>query len=97
VHFALNIFVLIGLLIALAAGVILLIAALIGLKLWIWHVAKRRSDARYQRERFRSDGELFPPAGRGLCDRCGEAYEKVYYLPSGERLCPDDYRTLYGD
>lgn len=80
-------------LVAVIIGVIVFGA--IGLALWVafkWLSHNRRVRlARKQawRDRHRSDGTRLPPFGRGMCDRCGAAFEKVYYLPGGRRLCTD--------
>jgi hypothetical protein len=76
--------------------VVLVIAAWTAIKLMIWHMRDRGDEAKHRRETFRPDGVPYPPASRGLCDRCGRSFEKVYHLPSGERLCPDDYHALHG-
>jgi len=47
-----------------------------------------------QQERFRPDGLPYPPCKRGMCDACVRPFEKVYYLPSGQRLCPECYQTI---
>jgi len=94
--FAGNIALLIGLLIALAVGLFVVIAAWTSIKLIIWRTREHRAEAAHRRETLRPDGVPYPPASRGLCDRCGQTFEKVYYLPSGERLCPDDYNATYG-
>jgi len=91
-----NIYLLIGLLIVLAVGLALLLATLTGVNLGIWHLLERRERTRQHAERYRPDGEPYPPAGRGICDRCGRPFEKVYHMPSGERLCPEDYNDLHG-
>jgi hypothetical protein len=94
--FGANIFLLIGLLLAAAVGFLLLITVWMLVKAWLWQIAERREKRRVHRESFRPDGEPYPPFDRGICDRCGRAIDKVYYLPSGERLCPEDYEKLYG-
>jgi hypothetical protein len=94
--FRANIHLLMGLLFFLAVGVVFLIVTWTGIKLYIRHVRERREQERWHREHFRPDGLPYPPASRGLCDRCGGSFEKVYYLSSGERLCPKDYEAEYG-
>ncbi len=91
-----GIFVLIALLILLAVGLLAIIAVITLLRVWSGHVAQRRAAEQLHRERFRPDGTPYPPTARGICDRCGKAFEKVYYLPSGQRLCPEDYEALHG-
>ena len=51
----------------------------------------KRTRRQRQREKYQGDGRPYPPAACGFCDRCEKACEKVYYLPSGRRLCPDCY------
>jgi hypothetical protein len=45
-------------------------------------------------ERTDAAGRPLPPFARGLCDSCHQAFEKVYYLPSGRRACPACYAAL---
>jgi hypothetical protein len=94
-NWALNIFFLVGVLLALGVGMFLLVALLTGLKLWRWSRAERQIRDEYMRERYRPDGQPYPPAARGICDRCGGAFEKVYYLPTGQKLCQYDYDVLH--
>ncbi|MCP4708591.1 MAG: hypothetical protein GY869_08205 [Planctomycetes bacterium] len=44
-----------------------------------------------EQAKYRSDGEMWPPTQRGLCESCERVFEKVYCLSSGERLCPECY------
>ncbi len=57
---------------------------------------KRAAQAKEQdrREKFRPDGTAYPPFSRGLCDSCSSVFDKVYFLPSGTRLCPGCYRAF---
>jgi len=48
----------------------------------------------HEQNKYRPDGQPYPPTRRGLCDNCGLACEKVYYLSSGARLCPDCYQEF---
>ncbi len=89
--FGLNIYFLIGLLCVLGIGAILLVAAWTGLNITIWQARKKNAEQRERRRKYRADGSPYPPEGRGLCTACGRACEKVYHLPSGERLCPACY------
>jgi len=85
---------LVGLLIVLAILLVLLIAALTAFKIWLW----RARQAFARRVRYQAthgpDGRPYPPTGLGLCDHCQRAFPDVYYLPSGQRLCPDCYDAL---
>lgn len=57
---------------------------------------KRAAQAKEQdrRKKFRPDGTAYPPFSRGLCDSCSSVFDKVYFLPSGTRLCPGCYRAF---
>jgi hypothetical protein len=48
----------------------------------------------WQTERFDTDGRPFPPFARGMCDSCHKAFEKVYHMPTGRRLCPACFSTV---
>jgi hypothetical protein len=48
----------------------------------------------WQTEHYDADGRPRPPSARGLCDGCARASEKVYFLPSGRRLCEACYATV---
>ena len=59
---------------------------------WRLFVRKqKRARLEADAEHYRPDGQPYPPCGRGLCDHCKQAFEKVYYLPEGRRLCPACY------
>ena len=90
--FALNIYFLIGLLIAAAVATVLIIAFWTSIKIWIWRVRCRKSETAEHRRRFQPDGQPYPPASRGVCEGCARALNEVYHLPSGQRLCPECYR-----
>lgn len=55
----------------------------------------RQAEQEAWRLNHRSDGKPYPPANRGMCDRCQRAAEKIYYLPEPLRLCEDCYMELY--
>lgn len=82
-------------------GVVLAIFLLIGIVvLWtginagIWRARQARDERAARNRKFRADGTPLPPAHRGLCDRCQKPYERVYYLPDGERYCPKCYEAV---
>jgi hypothetical protein len=89
--FGLNIYVLIGALILLAVLAVLIVAAWTLLKILIWRARQRQAEADQRRDKLRPDGQPYPPAAPGVCGRCQRAFDQVYHLPSGERLCPDCY------
>lgn len=90
-----NLYLLIGLFVVLVLVVVLLLAGWTSIKVWIWRSRKKRAERERQRLKYRADGQPYPPSGRGLCDRCEQSYEKIYFLPTGQRLCPTCYEDLY--
>jgi hypothetical protein len=94
--FAQGIYLLIG-----CMGAVILVC-LGGLATWVTvRILQRRASVRQaeeqrRQERLDPDGRPYPPAAEGLCDRCGGAFQKVYYMPSGRRLCPDCYQQEAG-
>ena len=73
---------------------ILILSVIIILKWQIWRISKRHAERLAHMIKFRPDDLAYPPAGRGMCDACEKAHEKVYHLPSGWRLCTDCYESL---
>jgi len=75
----------------LIAGIIV-IATLIGIiKAWLKGLELRAWRKVAKDQKLRPDGIPYPPSGRGMCDTCEKAYDKVYYLPDGRRICPGCY------
>ncbi len=89
--FALNIYFIVGAVIALAIVVVIVIALSTGVNIVFWKRSRVQAEQQEHRRKFRPDGQPYPPAARGLCDRCQRVYEKVYHLPSGQRRCPACY------
>ena len=59
---------------------------------WIgWCVEKRVIAKRELEENFDVLGRPYPPGDKGLCDNCSVAFEKVFHLDSGRRLCKECY------
>jgi hypothetical protein len=87
-----------GLLIALPLVLLILLfvtlSVIILLKSLLWQNRKRRAYRQAMKEKYRPDGQPYPPTGRAMCDACQKPYEKVYHLPSGQRLCTDCYESL---
>jgi hypothetical protein len=81
--FALNMYAIVGAVLALLALLILGVGAWTLLKVLIWRSRQDRAEARRKSER--------PPAAPGICQRCQRAADAVYHLPSGERLCAACY------
>lgn len=82
---------LLGILLFLLVAAILTIVFWTGLRIWFARLLMRRNDDRLHEMRHRSDGLPFPPLGEGMCDRCQGAFDAVYHLPSGMRLCRGCY------
>lgn len=93
--FALNMHFLIGLLIALAALLILMVGLWTILKVVIWRSRQKRAEAQEKRRKLQPDGTPYPPAAPGICQRCQQAHDAVYHLPSGQRLCRTCYETAH--
>lgn len=94
VTLAINLGIIIGAVIFGVVLLILVVAAWTGVKLGLWRRSRRQAEQEARRRTHGPDGRPYPPAGRGLCDRCQRALDKVYYLPSGERRCPACYAEL---
>ena len=89
--FGLNIYLLIGILfVALVAAVLLVILWMLAKQLR-WRVARDRALREAQASKTGPDGRPYLPAGIGLCHGCKKAFDKVYFLPAGEQLCPRCY------
>jgi hypothetical protein len=73
------------------AAVVLVVALWTAIKVLIWRSRRRSEEERQIRGKLRPDGQPYPPGAPGLCQRCGRAFDVVYHLPSGERLCPGCY------
>jgi len=82
--------VIVGLIVILLLGV----AAMTMVRVWEWPRLLRNERRRRWRQKFRPDGRPYPPSAAGLCDECQQAFEKVYYMPTGRRLCPDCYNRV---
>lgn len=87
----LNLWLIIGALLLSVFVIILIIAAWTGVNIGIWQYRRKAAERDKHRRTHRPDGRPYPPAMRGLCQRCQRVHESVYHLPSGERLCPGCY------
>jgi hypothetical protein len=89
--FVTNMMLLLGLLMAGAIILILIIVSWTGIKLWIFRIRQQQGRTEeYARKHF-SDGRSRPPRGQGICEKCHGAFDELYYLPSGEKLCAKCY------
>lgn len=92
--FGLNMYLIIGAVIALVILVVVAIALSTGANIFFWQRSRARAEQQDRRRKLRPDGQPYPPAARGLCDRCQRVYETVYHLPSGQRRCPACYEEM---
>jgi hypothetical protein len=89
--FALNLHLIIGALLLSGVLFVLILIVWTAARAGFWELRRRRAAEQEQRRQRGPDGYAYPPAGRGLCDRCNQTHEMVYYLPSGARRCPACY------
>lgn len=87
----LSLLVLISYYICAAVTFILIVVIWTAVKMLWWESGRKRANAQRREARFDADGQPLPPVGRGLCDRCSGAFEKVYHLTGGRRLCQRCY------
>ncbi len=92
--FGLSVHLIIGAVVVGLLATVLVLAAWVLLRVLTWRAEVRRAQKHAARARLRDNGQPYPPADRGLCDVCARAFEKVYYLPSGQRMCEDCYRQM---
>ncbi len=90
--FGANLYLLIGALICLAITLVLILVAWTATRAWLWKSRQRRSVEELARRRLDPDGNPYPPTGRGVCEICNRAYDRVYYLPTGQRRCAGCYQ-----
>ena len=64
-------------------------AVVVAVRWQMWRYGRWQEKRRARAIKYRPDGLPYPPFGRGMCDRCQRAYDKVYFLEDHRRLCPD--------
>ncbi|KPK83964.1 MAG: hypothetical protein AMJ81_06885 [Phycisphaerae bacterium SM23_33] len=78
---------------------VFVLLALLGLwvlaKILVWRGRRWHAERQARGRKYGPDGKPLPPSAAGLCDRCERAFEMVYYMPSGGRLCPSCYEALH--
>ena len=89
--FALNIYFLIGALLVLGLLGAMLFAAVVAIRSGLWQLRRKQAEQAEHRRKVQPNGQPYPPAAQGLCDRCGGSFLKVYHLPAGRRFCPECY------
>lgn len=90
-----QIYVLIGILLASAVGLILLIVAWTGLKIVLQVYRQHRGKREYVKRFYRADGRKYPPYIEGICEGCGRGHRTVYHPQDGPNLCPDCYEPYW--
>jgi len=89
--FVLNMRLLVGLLAFLGLVVFLLLLAWTGLKMWTFHVRRRRAGMETRARKYRPNGRPYPPSAAGICEKCGGTFADVFHLPNGARRCRPCY------
>lgn len=75
-----------------------LLAAAVGFVFWmtvrmlLWRRAVRKAQSEDRQARLGPDGRPVPTSPGGLCDRCGNVFDKICHLPGGVRRCPACYK-----
>ena len=95
--FAQNIALLGGLLVCAGVSIALFVSIWIGLRVARFRLQQKQAADALHRSRTGPDGRPLPPAARGLCDRCGIPYDRVYHLPDGRRRCESCYAAEFPD
>ena len=90
--FGLNLYLIIGALIFLAAASGLLISAWTAVNSALWFVRRRCADNAHRRRTFRADGKRYPGFMVGMCTECHRGDRTIYYPPATDKeLCPPCY------
>lgn len=90
-----NIYWLIGLLIFGGFALAVVLALYIGIRMYLFNAGQKKSLEEYHRQTRRADGRMYPPSAVGKCDACGRICKKVYFVRSGELLCPECYEPFW--
>ena len=85
---------LLGLLILIPLFILAIIATITVLKILATKRRNRKAQQELLKTKFRPVGIPFPSSGRGMCDRCQKPFDKVFFLPTGQRLCENCYNLL---
>ena len=61
-------------------------------------LSKRSAQITFERHQNKKleiapNGTPLPTLGRGICDECAQLFEKVYFLPAGDKLCPGCFQA----
>ena len=79
--------------VVLAIFVLAVVGILIGISWARWNRKQKQAKREAHAMKYRPDGVPYPPTGRGMCDCCERASEKVYFMDDGTRACPECYES----
>ena len=80
--------------VVLAVVVPLCLVAWVCLRAWLGEYRQVRDAAVRARANTGPDDKPYPPTDQGMCDHCRQSFEKVHFMPSGERACRVCYDRL---
>lgn len=84
--FVQNIFLLIGILMALGILVVIVIVSWTGIRVWLFTRGQKNEGKDGDAPEGQGEGLLFRE--RGMCEGCGLYLDKIIKLADGGRLCP---------
>ena len=90
--FALNMFLLPGILIVCVCGFLLLIALITALKIGWWQMRRLVAYRAVYGTKCDEQGRPLPQAFRGGCTRCGNVFRVVYSVSEHRQLCKRCYQ-----
>ena len=93
--FSLNLFLIIGALLCLALLFVLFITAWTGVSSLIWFANRRRAERAYMALTRRTDGQVYPAFGEGICGDCHRGDRKIYQVSNSDGLCPTCYERFW--
>ena len=85
--FGQNIFLLIGILMALGILLVIVLVSWTGIKVWLFTRGQKDQKKDGVEPEGQGDGLLFRE--RGMCEGCGLYLDKIIKLADGGRLCPN--------
>lgn len=95
-HFVINMFFLVGILIALGILFVFAVAAWTGIRMITCTVRRVRAEKAWEKASRRADGKPYPPSIEGVCDLCRRGNRHIYYPPEATKgLCPGCYEVFW--
>ncbi len=85
--FGQNMVLLLGLLCSCFGGLVLAIAAWTFGRIGLWYVQRLVAERSQRRQRYGPDGKPVAAIRRGVCERCGHVFPRVYELHDGRSYC----------